>query len=207
MEAVSPRNMQALRRLRGVDQQRIINVGDLSQDQIKPESHKRLRPIITITIFTCLALIYAAFFKGSYAYNSSRVASIEYWQKRSAENGNTTRLLVLHPGFGAPHFNQKLTILRRNIATLIGNDAPWDDISFLIFCYTVDADVPGNLQGQVAQHVTVNWVLQPGVIMHFLYNYVKPEYAAEYDYIMLMGTQSILHAYNVQCATNVVLPS
>ena len=84
------------------------------------------------------------------------------------------RLFVLVPGFGEPHSEEKLRILRNNIAYI--RSGPWSSIKIVVACYD---DTP-------IDHEGVEVVRQKGIVSDFILRLAHPDTLSEFDHILLV---------------------
>lgn len=91
------------------------------------------------------------------------------------------RLLVLIPGFGDPHWDAKVDILRKNIATVA---AYFDDYTFKIIQYTADKTLPAD----ILENPRIDVVHDKGVLGRNLCVHATPAYVETQaaDYVVLL---------------------
>jgi len=89
-------------------------------------------------------------------------------------------LYVLVTGFGLPHWDHKVSILKKNLHTI--HQHPWKNIKITICQYTPREThcIPKEL----IEQYNLNIIYEPGIVGEFMYHYAKPEVIAEYDYIL-----------------------
>lgn len=91
-------------------------------------------------------------------------------------------LYVLITGFGAPHYEHKVDILRNNLKKI--HEYPWKKVDICIYQYS-DSDkyrIPIDLMVEY----NINVIYQPGIVGQFLKQGVVAEKIKEYDYILTL---------------------
>ena len=95
----------------------------------------------------------------------------------------TSTLLVIIPGFGNPHVQAKVDILRKNMST-IRNTNVFTQPHFRIFQYEAEAEF--TMPTDIANDPDVTITKEPGIIMQFLHKHVVPSVVEHYDYVMIL---------------------
>ena len=108
------------------------------------------------------------------------------------DNGKVGRLFVIIPGFGDPHWNEKVQFLRNNILC-ITNEFKYVD--FVICQYTFTNRLPDDIlnlsflpnnEGKGKVTLTVNY--GSGIVGEFIKRYALPSctFIDKYDYVMML---------------------
>jgi hypothetical protein len=104
---------------------------------------------------------------------------------------SSKRLLLCIPGFGLPKLDQKLAMLKSNLALIQATKPDSLHINLKMFFYSVKEytaewfeDLPG------IDHKDIQ--VEAGVIGQFMYKYVTPDSVSEYDYIMFLMDDILL---------------
>jgi hypothetical protein len=108
------------------------------------------------------------------------------------------KLLVILPGFGEPHWNKKLDVLRTNMAIL---EQPWIwDVDYIICQYTPlsEKQLPSFISSR--PNVRVIECIK-GILGNNLLDYVHPDSVEGYDYVMLLLDDVILEKQTISWQT------
>lgn len=95
------------------------------------------------------------------------------------------KLFVLVSGFGNPHWDHKIQILRNNIHNILYNkDHAWDSITIFIASYQCDKELPDDIK----QHECITILTQQGIVGDFIRMIATPEFLREnnFDYVLLL---------------------
>lgn len=89
------------------------------------------------------------------------------------------KLFAIIPGFGAPHVETKLSILKRNLDVL--QRYAWSHLQIRICVYD-DTELPA----WVTHHPCVQVVREPGIVGDFLIRHATPDDVDAYDYVFML---------------------
>lgn len=89
------------------------------------------------------------------------------------------KLLVLIPGFGDPHWDTKVDILRKNVATV---KKYFDDYIFRIIQYTHDKNLPAD----ILDDRRIEVIYDKGILGRNLYVHATPDVVSSYNADMVM---------------------
>lgn len=90
-------------------------------------------------------------------------------------------LFVLIPGFGEPHWDNKLVILENNLKVI--TSYKWTNIKVRICQYTLTKVIPDSL---IKKYPFVEVIIKEGIVGHFIKEFADPYNMACWDYIMLL---------------------
>ena len=100
---------------------------------------------------------------------------------------SVTTLDVIIPSIGRPHFDEKLVLLRQNLATLTKCESVV--VSVHCFLYSSGAEELARVVDVLVSAVPVERVvvhMEPGHLGSFMYRYIQPEFMRRYDYMMFL---------------------
>jgi hypothetical protein len=92
-------------------------------------------------------------------------------------------LFVIVPGFGAPHCEEKLRILRKNIECLHRNHA-FSKIHIRVCCY--DPNSIAKIDHDMWQYTGIEWIVKKGIVGEYIHKYATPVDVKDYDYVMIL---------------------
>lgn len=93
-------------------------------------------------------------------------------------------LFVLVPGFGAPHVDEKLRILRSNVQRL-QNSKAFSKIHIRVCCYDPSSTFT-NMETDLWNNPNIEWIAKPGIVGQYIHQYANPRDVEGYDYVMII---------------------
>jgi hypothetical protein len=89
------------------------------------------------------------------------------------------KLAVLVPGFGDPHWDHKVQILRNNIRTV--GSFHWD-VTWYVCQYNLDSTLPDDITSMP----NIKVIKDKGILGQNIHKHMSPEQIGEYDYVLIM---------------------
>jgi len=93
-----------------------------------------------------------------------------------------SRLFVLISGFGPPHWEHKLAILKNNLTKI--TSFPWEKIKITICQYADPEEY--KIPEELLQEYPVSVVYEKGIVGEFIKRHASPEAIRGFDYVLLL---------------------
>lgn len=95
---------------------------------------------------------------------------------------NMESLFVIIPGFGAPHIEHKLQILRTNVTNI--QKGKWTDLKIRVCCY--DPSVFAIIPEDLLHHPSIEWICKKGIVGQFIHEFAQPDTIASFSYVLVI---------------------
>lgn len=102
-------------------------------------------------------------------------------------------ILLVIPGFGTPHLEEKFAFLQQNLAIFAKSKRRVDVV---IFYYSVNVNSDRRFEEvkQSYTNGTIRVIKEKGVLGQFIYKYITADCVREYDYVALLLDDILLQA-------------
>ena len=194
---------------------------DVVTPQLKIQQHEKLAGIVTLTRWHA-KLVRDAFEDAVQVVGEEAARGVHAGSDRLGSSPRGIRnsvvprasspplsprsLFVIIPGFGPPHVDDKLQILRRNVARIMKH--PWSKVTFHVCCFVTETEPtnssptaprltrdPGDTQlaaairrgmvdAGVKQKLEVSVHRESGIVGEFLVRHATPKNIAGYDMVL-----------------------
>lgn len=91
-------------------------------------------------------------------------------------------LYVLITGFGTPHYEHKINILRNNLEKI--HQYPWKQVEITIYQYSDPSQYV--IPQELFERYNLKIIYQPGIVGEFMKLGANPEHIHKYDYILTL---------------------
>jgi hypothetical protein len=111
---------------------------------------------------------------------------------------SSNRILVVIPGFGQPHVENKLKVLKGNLNLICQTNASLGQtnasLDLILFHYSIDdnLNVSDHLEDQKERFGKITIINEKGILGQFIYKYLKQELIENYDYVFMILDDIVL---------------
>lgn len=94
----------------------------------------------------------------------------------------TPSLFVIIPGFGGPHYKEKVAFLENNLKIL--RKCAWSRLTIRICVY--DPDIFLYVPDCLRSDPSIEWIVEQGIVGQFIHKHAPPQIVETYDYVLII---------------------